>query len=1038
MPSGSQRHPTLYLVANSHLDTQWRWTVRDTIRKFLPRTLEENFALFESYPDYVLSFEGAFRYMLVEEYYPKLFAKLRDYVRQGRWRPAGSMLDAADVNIPAPESLIRHVLYASRYFRRAFGVDSADLFLPDCFGFSHTLPTVARHCGLLGFSSQKFIKWMAPAKIPFDLGLWEGPDGSRIPAALNPEGYGDGLEEDLSVAERWIDKLQRFERSGFPPVGYKYFGIGDQGGAVAPSSAEWVQLSVHGAGPLRVIHDGSDRLFRDLMEEDHERLPVFRGELQLPTHGTGCWTSAARLKQLNRRNELLADATERACVAASWFAGARYPKLELSAAWTRFLWHQMHDDLTGTAIPAAYRISIRDALLSLNQFSTLLTDAVRSVARRMNTAVEGQPILVYNPLSWPREDVVEARIEYGRTPPRAVTVRDADNQPVLCQIAARESTALRISFLAAVPALSLSVFSVAPCNDDRSQPEPEETLGYGSDWLGNHRYRLKLDEHGYVASLRDKILGCELLAGPIRFETLPDGGRRWPAWEIRHQDICAPPRPILTRARVRVRATGPLYNELSVIRRWRGSSFEQRVRLPAGGAGERVEIENRIRWRTRGRLLKASFPLACAAPRATYDLGWGVIERGNNRREQYEVPAQQWADLSDSEAGFGVSLLNDGKYGWDKPSDGCLRLSLLRSPRSWWRYRHQTAQDFGDHRFTFAIYSHSGGWADGKTIEHGERLNQPLLAFQAESHPGLLGRSLKLLEIDNPAVRVRALKQAEEGDEWMVRLQESAGKVAKATVRIKPPVASARRSDGREQHGRRLDLDAGALPIDLSPFAAENFALTIEAASKPAEGLAWQPIALDHDTEAISYHGTVPSTVDFDGQGNSLPGELFPPEIRRHEICFRLAGRSDNQATACRGQSLTLPDGRWDTLHLIAAAAVDRDLKVGIEADGRRHQLCIHSWANPAALRPGRRPLAADWTVRLPVAWIGTHQHDRQGKDRPYRFCYLYHYRMTVPAGTTTVRLPHEPKVHLFSAAVAYEGPHAVRPTSPLRATGKG
>jgi hypothetical protein len=210
----------LYLVATSHLDTQWRWTVQDTIREYLPRTLDENFARFEKYPGYVLSFEGAFRYQLIEEYYPKLFERLKEYVTAGRWFPAGSMLDAPDVNIASSESLIRHLLYGSRFFERKLGANGIDIFLPDCFGFSWSLPSIAAHCGLKGFSSSKLVRWMKTAEKPFDVGVWEGPDGARILCAIHPDGYGERLEEDPSRSREWIDRIRRSgeaSRSGDSP-----------------------------------------------------------------------------------------------------------------------------------------------------------------------------------------------------------------------------------------------------------------------------------------------------------------------------------------------------------------------------------------------------------------------------------------------------------------------------------------------------------------------------------------------------------------------------------------------------------------------------------------------------------------------------------------------------------------------------------------------------------------------------------------------------------------------------------------------------
>ena len=197
-PPHAGRRPRLYVVALSHLDTQWRWTIQETIEDFLPATLRDNFALFEKYPGYVFSFEGAFRYQLAREYYPAEYEKLKAYVRAGRWKVAGSWLDAVDTHVPSPESLIRQALYGNGFFRRELGVTSRDVFLPDCFGFGFALPSVAAHCGLTAFSTQK-LTWGSSIRIPFDLGLWEGVDGSRLIAAINPGDYASELKGNLTL-----------------------------------------------------------------------------------------------------------------------------------------------------------------------------------------------------------------------------------------------------------------------------------------------------------------------------------------------------------------------------------------------------------------------------------------------------------------------------------------------------------------------------------------------------------------------------------------------------------------------------------------------------------------------------------------------------------------------------------------------------------------------------------------------------------------------------------------------------------------------
>ena len=148
----------LYLVSNAHLDTQWNWTIQDSIREYIYNTLVDNFNLIEKYPSYHMNFEGAFRYKLAKEYYPDLYEKLKQYIAEGRWSVAGSMWDACDTNVPSSEALMRQILYGNGFFEKEFGKRSLDVFLPDCFGFRYSLPSIAAHMGLIGFSTQK-LQW---------------------------------------------------------------------------------------------------------------------------------------------------------------------------------------------------------------------------------------------------------------------------------------------------------------------------------------------------------------------------------------------------------------------------------------------------------------------------------------------------------------------------------------------------------------------------------------------------------------------------------------------------------------------------------------------------------------------------------------------------------------------------------------------------------------------------------------------------------------------------------------------------------------
>jgi alpha-mannosidase len=204
------KQPTLYVVGYAHLDTEWRWEYPQVISEYLRNTLHDNFALIDKYPHYIFNFSGANRYRLMKEYYPADFARLKKYVNEGRWFPAGSSMEEGDVNTPSAETIIRQILYGNNWFRKEFGKASAEYMLPDCFGFPASLPTILAHSGVKGFSTQKLV-WgssapgggpespeQTPDGTPFNVGVWVGPDGESVLAGLNPGDYAGGVNSDLS------------------------------------------------------------------------------------------------------------------------------------------------------------------------------------------------------------------------------------------------------------------------------------------------------------------------------------------------------------------------------------------------------------------------------------------------------------------------------------------------------------------------------------------------------------------------------------------------------------------------------------------------------------------------------------------------------------------------------------------------------------------------------------------------------------------------------------------------------------------------
>ena len=275
-PADLPKDPTLYLIGYSHLDTEWRWTYPQVIREFLTNTLHQNFDLFPKYPDYTFNWTGSNRYKLMKEYYPADYAKLKQYAAQGRWFPAGSNVEEGDVDMPSEESIIRQILYGNQFFRRELGTASNEFMIPDCFGFPASLPSIFAHCGLKGFNTQK-LTWGSAVGIPFNIGVWEGPDGQSVVAALNPGDYTGGIPDDLSHDQGWIDRVNANGKKSGVYTDYHYYGIGDRGGSVREADARQMEASVHGNGPLRVISATTAQMFDDITPDTARRPAALQG-----------------------------------------------------------------------------------------------------------------------------------------------------------------------------------------------------------------------------------------------------------------------------------------------------------------------------------------------------------------------------------------------------------------------------------------------------------------------------------------------------------------------------------------------------------------------------------------------------------------------------------------------------------------------------------------------------------------------------------------------------------------------------------------
>ena len=1017
------KQPTLYVVGYAHLDTEWRWEYPQVIDEYIRKTMEDNFKLFDKYPHYVFNFSGANRYRFMKEYFPADFARLKSYVEQGRWYPAGSSMEEGDVNAPSAEAIIRQILYGNDWFRKEFGKASAEYMLPDCFGFPASLPTILAHSGVKGFSTQKLV-WgssapgggrqsleRTPEGTPFNVGVWVGPDGESVLAGINPGSYSAGIETDLSkplppeppnpafedLQKKIGDlqkKLQQAEQTHQAPdqkeiqeffslrseqdalqraqrdraqrryqddwaarvatngkvsgvfTDYHYYGTGDIGGtpdedsvkrleaivtkgtvALPPQGQFFFERGPHpdwpavkvGDGPVHVISSTADQMFLDITPSQAAGLPRYTGEMELTNHSAGSLTSQAYQKRWLRKEELLADAAEKASIAAEWLGARPYPLQRLNDAWTLVMGGHFHDIAAGTATPKSYEFAWNDDVIAMNQFAGVLTNATEGVAAGLDTQTKGVPLVVFNPLNIEREDLVEASVDFPGGMPKSIHVIAPGGKEVPAQISSG-----RVIFAARVPSVGYAVYDVEP---GPAASAPPSRLHVSKDGLENEYYRVQLNADGDVSSIFDKSIGRELLSAPARLAISYDNPEEWPAWNMDwEQEQAAPKAFVAGPAQIRVVEEGPVRVAVEVTRETAGSRFVQTVSLSAGDAGKRVVFGNVIDWNTRESNLKATFPLTASNHVATYNWDIGTIERPAAEPKKFEVPSHQWVDLTDVSGEFGATILTDCKNGSDKPNDNTLRLTLIRTPGTAGGYADQGTQDIGHHEFTYGVAGHATGWRDAQTDWQAQRLNAPLIAFATSKHAGAMARTFSLLRVSNPRIRVLALKKAEHGDEIIVRLVELDGKpqpdvhVSFATL-----ITAAREVNGQEQPLGPAKLAGGALVTSFSAYQPRTFAIRVAPSSTKIPGTRSAPVPLPYDLATTSNDGTR-SEGGFDGQGNSLPAEMLSEQIVFNDVQFRLATAKSGAANAvvARGQTINLPAGSHNRIYLLAASAARR------------------------------------------------------------------------------------------------------------------
>ena len=994
----------IYTIATAHLDTVWSWDLEESIDQYIKDTFEQNFYLLEKYPTYKFNFEGAYRYELMEEYYPKEFRKMAEYIKEGRWNVCGSAYENGDVNVPSPEALFRNILLGNSYFRNKFGKTSCDIYLPDCFGFGWALPSVMHHASLKGFTTQK-LSWGGAYGQPFDTGRWRGVDGNEVYSTLKLGSYSKSLEK-LRDWDFMEEKFKENEQYDFPWTAV-FHGTGDRGGAPKEKSVEFVEQEINknNESDIEVIAATADQYYKDIDEqltpEQKAKLPLWDNELVMSEHAIGGYTSRVMSKRWNRQAEELADMAERSSVLGDWLGSYSYNRESLTRSWKRVISHHFHDDMPGTSCQRVYKRSWNDLYVSMNQFSTEIEGAVSSVAKLMDTSnCKGTPVTVYNPIEADRHGAVTIRLDNIKS--EHIKVFDGDTE-IKAQNKRLDNGKAEITFIADVKSLGAKVYDIRESNSPCSV---NAEIHIGNSTLENGKYIVKLNDNGDICSIIDKTLNNrEILKAPVEIGLFNyTGSWDWPAWEMNFDEANKKPDRKPSLVKIEELEKGCARVAYKVTQKDDRSTFTNIIALTDGG--EAVEVYTEIEWHSLQTMAKNIFSFTADNEMALYDLGLGAIERGNMTKQLYEVPAQKWADITDKSGEFGVSVISECKYGWDKFDNNTLRLTAVHTPK--YNYRidsMQSMMDLGLNRYSFAIFSHEGK-AGADTQLQARLFTQPMCAAVSDKHIGVSGTEYSFGGVSTNDIIIRAMKKAEEGDEIIVRLGEGTKKSVEGfTLTLGDGIESAREVYASEEHMGEARVIDSKLVADFKPYEIKSFALTLKKSSINAGKVISTSVDLKPNKQLVTKQGKLG---DF---RYTIPYEITPDSITVGGVDFEIKKEGKN-AIICKGQKISVNSNSKKLVLL--CNSIDGDKKAKFKV-GKK---AVVKFIPDAFERPARWDMY-DFreTARIKDCKIGyefTHCH-KDFEDVTAKSMYFFLIEIDMN-GETEITLPKDKDIVILSA----------------------
>ncbi|KAI9778591.1 MAG: Glycoside hydrolase, 38 vacuolar alpha mannosidase [Geoglossum umbratile] len=811
--------PLVYGIGHCHIDTCWLWPWAETKRK-VARSWANQCDLLDRYPEHRFVASQAQQYKWLEQNYPSLFDRVKAKVKKGTFHPIGGSWVEHDTNMPSGESLVRQFIYGQRFFESHFGERCTTFWLPDTFGYSGQLPQICRLAGMSRFLTQK-LSWNNINKFPHTTFNWVALDGSQVLCHMPPsETY--TADAHFGDVKRSIQQHKSMDQDA---TSLLVFGKGDGGGGPVFQHIEKLRrcrgLSDKiGLLPRVKMGESVDDFFERLEKkaESGTKYVTWYGELYFELH-RGTYTTQANNKLGNRKSEVLLHDIEFLATLASLSSDAKggkssykYPKSDIDDLWEMVLLCQFHDCLPGSSIRMCYDDSDKVYAEIDTRGGKLIKDALSALGFHDKES-EGTSLWAVNTLPWHREEIMELPPSWPAATARTYALVKGNqfvtpNEPSIKRVASEHPATVR-------------------------------EVRKGVFQLENSHYRVEVT-NGYITSLVDLSIDREIIpsgAKANQFVIFDDKPLYWQAWDVEVYHLET--RKELQSGKTKITEERP--HKVSVVTETKISEkswVKTTVSLAASGSGgpSYIEIHSEVEWRETMKFLKVEFPVDVRNTEASYESQFGIIRRPTHYNTswdmaKFEVCCHKWADLSEND--YGVSILNDSKYGFATVGN-VMRLSLLRAPKA-----PDADADMGRHHIRYAILPHRGP-VGSAVVRTAANFNNPmrfgyrptdspypslLNSINLTGSPSLVLDTVKRGEDDEDVSRGEFAKR--KGRSIILRIYDSLGGKNRGVIKTTLPVKKAWKTNVLEDDLEEVKVEKGEIKIELRPFEVATFRLQL-------------------------------------------------------------------------------------------------------------------------------------------------------------------------------------------------------------------